>query len=241
QLAAPLALIGLVAALGWAASPIAAALALMLAAPSISGSPNLAIMLGRDPAPAFRLLVVGTAIFPLTAPLVLAASPGFDGAAAALAALRLLAVIGAAAAIGFGLRAVVGDRLSAERLAAADGLSALVMAVVVIGLMASVRPMLETDPVRFAGWLSAAFAANFGAQLLAATAFRRVGAEAWPALGLVAGNRNVALFLVALPEPAIGPLLAFIGCYQFPMYLTPILLRRLYAAPAEVPMRSGHS
>ena len=49
------------------------------------------------------------------------------------------------------------------------------------------------------------------------------------------GNRwiVVALFLVALPQATTDPLLIFIGCYQIPMYLTPVLLGRFYgAAPA---------
>lgn len=239
QLAAPLALSALLAALGWAATPLAVALVLMLAAPSISGSPNLALMMGRDPAPAFRLLVVGTALFPLTAPVALASLPGIDGAAAAAAALRLLGVIGTAAAFGFAARAWLAPGLDPRRLSATDGFSALLMAVVVVGLMSSVRPMLEGDPWGFAGWLAAAFAANFGAQIAAALLLRGRGVAAWPAFGMVAGNRNIALFLVALPEPIVGPLLAFIGCYQFPMYLTPLLLRWFYRSGAAVAPAPG--
>jgi len=47
-------------------------------------------------------------------------------------------------------------------------------------------------------------------------------------LAIIAGNRNIALFLTALPTPVTDPLLLFIGCYQIPMYLTPILLGRFY-------------
>jgi hypothetical protein len=45
---------------------------------------------------------------------------------------------------------------------------------------------------------------------------------------IIAGNRNVALFLAALPAAQTEPLLLFIGCYQIPMYLTPLLFGRLY-------------
>ena len=48
-------------------------------------------------------------------------------------------------------------------------------------------------------------------------------------LGVSAGNRNIALFLAALPATVTDPLLLFIGCYQVPMYLTPIILRPVYA------------
>ena len=50
-----------------------------------------------------------------------------------------------------------------------------------------------------------------------------------PALAITAGNRNIALFLVALPPETTDALLLFIGCYQVPMYLTPLLMTRFYA------------
>ena len=40
---------------------------------------------------------------------------------------------------------------------------------------------------------------------------------------------NIALFLVGLPASITDPVLIFIGCYQVPMYLTPLLMRRFYA------------
>jgi len=48
---------------------------------------------------------------------------------------------------------------------------------------------------------------------------------------IVAGNRNIALFLVAMSPDQAEPLLIFLGCYQVPMYLTPILMARLYRKP----------
>ena len=55
-----------------------------------------------------------------------------------------------------------------------------------------------------------------------------------PALAIVAGNRNLALFLGAVPPETLEALLLFVGCYQVPMYLTPLVMARLYrrSAPA---------
>lgn len=44
----------------------------------------------------------------------------------------------------------------------------------------------------------------------------------------IAGNCNIALFLVVLPAATTDPVLIFIDYYQIPMYLTPILLQRFY-------------
>ena len=76
----------------------------------------------------------------------------------------------------------------------------------------------------------AAFGANYGLQVST-----RLGLLAWgkraiaTPMAIVAGNRNLALFLVALPAAVTDPILLFIGCYQVPMYLTPILLAKFHA------------
>ena len=57
--------------------------------------------------------------------------------------------------------------------------------------------------------------------------FLRGRADAVPR-AIVAGNRNIALFLIALPEETTRGLLIFIGCYQVPMYLTPLLMPGFY-------------
>ncbi|SFU23083.1 hypothetical protein [Mesorhizobium sp. YR577] len=106
---------------------------------------------------------------------------------------------------------------------ALDGLSAVAMAVVVMGLMSAVGSNVQA----FVSTLAAAFVGNFSLQILVALWARRSGVEHLAApLGITAGNGNIALFLTALPAVVTDPLLLFIGCYQIPMYLTPILLGR---------------
>lgn len=230
QMVLPLAVAALALVFGIAGTSAALAVILMLSAPSISGSPNLAILSGADPAPAFRLLILGTALLPLTVLPVFHILPALgDGGQVVGAALRLLAVIGGAGAMAFALRRTVLRRLSAERVAALDGAAALTMAIVVIGLMSAVGPALRSAPVTLLGWLGFAFLVNFGFQIAAAIWLRRTGGGPdLPAKAIVAGNRNIALFLVALPPATTDQLLMFIGCYQVPMYTTPLLLSAFY-------------
>jgi hypothetical protein len=47
-------------------------------------------------------------------------------------------------------------------------------------------------------------------------------------VALIAGNRNIALFLAALPPEAVGFLTLFVAVYQIPMYVTPLFAGRLY-------------
>ncbi|PHP68695.1 hypothetical protein CSC94_01485 [Zhengella mangrovi] len=233
QLVLPLAAYALFAAAGMQASGLAMSLMLMLSGSSISGSPNLAVLTGHDPAPALRLLVLGTAILPLTAFPVFALLPELGGAlAVASASARLLAVILVASVVAFAIRAWLLRNPGPRVVAAIDGLSALAMAVVVVGLMSAVGPALRADPWGFVLWLGVACAANLGFQVAAFALLGRtaLAGERVP-LAIIAGNRNIALFLVALPPAVTDPLLLFIGCYQIPMYLTPVLLGWLYARP----------
>ncbi len=231
QLALPAAVAGGALAAGWTA-PLAGALVLMTAAPSIAGGPSQRARAGAHPAPAMRLLVAGTALLPLTAVPAFWLSPALGGAeAVAAAAARLLAIIGGASLLAFLARWTVLKRPGARALAAIDGLSVIALTVMVIGLMAAVGPALLTAPEAAARALAAAFAANFGLQILAFALARRAG-PARVGYAVVAGNRNIALFLAALPPSVTDPMLLFIGCYQIPMYLTPLLLGALYRRAA---------
>lgn len=235
QLVLPVAAFLAASILGQAHALATTALVLMLSASPISGSPNLTIMTGNDPAPALRLLILGTAILPLTVLPVFWLLPELGSAGEVISASgRLLAVIALAAIAAFAIRGALLRDPAPETIRALDGLSALGMAVIVIGLMSAVGPALAGEPVRLALWLAFAFAANFGMQIAATFVTRATPLGAYgAAFPIIAGNRNIALFLVALPAQVTDPLLLFIGCYQIPMYLTPVLLGWLHAPRAR--------
>ncbi|WP_300033400.1 hypothetical protein [uncultured Roseobacter sp.] len=230
QLALPVCLWLLCYAGGVVATPVAMAAVLATAAPALSGSPNLALLLGQDAGRMMQILVLGTACFPLTVLPILLLMPQLGAAGdVTVAALRLLAVILVAAGIGFALRAFLFPAPSQDRIKSLDGLSVLAFSAIVIGLMAALNPALRSDPVTVAGWALMAFGLSYGVQA-ATFLFLSRGQLAWIAgpLAIGAGNRNIALFLVALPPETIAPIMVFVGCWQLPMYLTPVLLRRLY-------------
>ena len=215
-------------AMGTVATLPATALMLMLAASPISGSPNLTIMTGNDPAPALRALVIGTALLPLTVIPVFWLVPAFGSALEVIAAAgRLLALVLAAGAAAFMIRGFVLRNPSTETVQALDGMSALAMAIIVVGLMSAVGPAMLATPALFAAWLAFAFAINIGMQLVVWWLAGWTG-SARTAFAIAGGNRNIALFLAALPAAITDPLLLFIGCYQIPMYLTPLVMARLY-------------
>ena len=102
----------------------------------------------------------------------------------------------------------------------------MALAVIVIGLMSAVAPTLAAQPVLLAGWLLLAVVTNFGLQVCAYFLLRNGLSPAYAVpLAIVAGNRNIAIFLIAASASQSEDFLIFLGCYQFPMYLKPILMR----------------
>lgn len=229
QVVLPLCAIAGLWVLGAMDSIIGIGAVLVLAAAPLTGSPGLTIMAGGDPAPALRQLVLGTALLPLTVLPVFWVLPVFGAPeVVAMAALRLLAVIAVAGGAGMLLRRAVPWLRAAEGQGAVDGTITLVMSVVVVGLMSAVGPAILAPSTELWLTLAAVFTLNFGAQIGALLLLRNgPEATAAPALAIVAGNRNLALFLGALPPETGAALLLFIGCYQLPMYLTPLIMAPL--------------
>lgn len=216
---------------GLSNSHMALAIVLACSAPTISGGAALAIILKQDPARMMQLLVLGMLAFPFTVGIVLWLFPSaIDTAQIALATLKALVVIFGSAAVGFMLRHMFVPTATQHNIDVMDGVSVFVFAAIVIGLMAALGPELRTNPIHAATWILAAFLLSFGLQtatllLLKSGPLRIVSG----ALALAAGNRNIALFLVALPKETMAPIMIFVACWQLPMYLTPVLLPKLYA------------
>ncbi|WP_037315796.1 hypothetical protein [Ruegeria halocynthiae] len=232
QFALPLVVLGVGTAGGWSDSPALFALLVMTAAPSIAGSPNLCRMMGQPSEFALRLLVVGTALLPLTMAPVFWLAPQLGGLGAVLwAAAKLLATILLSTLAAILIRKSLLRTPSPGSERNLDGLANITLAVFVIGLMPSVSEAILQTPNRAFFWIAFACAVNFGTQIICfrLTRFRLPAAMA-TAVSLIVANRNIALFFVALAPELTAPIMVFIGAYQIPMYLTPLMMRRMYRA-----------
>jgi ACR3 family arsenite transporter len=210
--------------------PLVFALVLLTSAPSLSGSPHLVVLMGFEPSPALRQLVVGTALLPITIIPVLLLMPEFgDFFEIAIASLKLLVIIVIAASFAFFIRLTIlkePDKATIEQI---DGVSTVLLSITVVGLMAAIGEELADNPMNVFLTLGVTILANFGLQITAALLLARSAMrELTVPIGIIAGNRNIALFLTALPVATTEPLLLFIACYQIPMYLTPIVMRPFY-------------
>ena len=205
------------------------ALVVMAAGAPIAGTASLTIMTGNEGKMGLRLIVVGTALLPFTIWPVFVLIPELNPNEVVSASVRLLLIIlGATVAAQITKRIMFGkEEPSVETSKALEGITALVQAIAVIGLLAAVGPAIKDDFFGvFATTFVVACAANFGLQLVVGMLLPKTENRA--AYAIAAGNRNIALFVTALPVAITEPLFLFIGCYQIPSYLTPLLLKWFY-------------
>lgn len=224
QLAFPLLVFGVAKAAGipdiWCL-----AATLVAAASPISGSPNLVALMGGDAVLALRWLIAGTVLLPLTClpvlVLVIADQP-FTGLL--VPSLKLLLLIGTATLSAVAVQQLAQHRHIALSPSALDGAAAITLALIVVGLMSALHAP-DTTLHDFLIALGVAIAINVGFQCSGASASRLLKhtPQSTISTGVIYGNRNIALYLTALPASSTEPLLLFIACYQIPMYLTPLI------------------
>jgi len=198
------------------------------AASSITGGPSIVMMLGGNGRAAIRLLIVSTLALPITAFPVLALLPLHSSHIMLVrtAFLLTLVVLGAYVVARL-LRKRVLSEYNEKQRAVLDGLAAIVLALVVLGLMAAIHTAWD-DPGLLLKTLFWACMVNFAYQLLGLGLNRLFSMKLPIVLGVMTGNRAVAIFLTALPASTYQPFLLFIACYQIPMYLTPLLGNYVY-------------
>jgi len=198
---------------------------LVAAAPPISGSVNLVLLLKGDGALALRWLLAGTLFLPLSCiPVLMMAFTDQPFHGLLLPSIKLLLLITTATAAGVLCAQLAKRKNTALSIQALDGASAITLALMVIGLMSALHaPDITVQDFLIA--LVAAILINAGFQLLGASTARALNHTSARIVGtgVIYGNRNIALYLTALPASFIEPLLLFIACYQIPMYLTPLL------------------
>ena len=202
--------------------------ALVAAASSITGGPSIVMMLSGNGVVAIRLLIASTLALPITALPVLAMLPLHSSHAMLVrTAIMLTLVVVGAYFVAKLIRRYVLRSYDLHQRQCLDGLSALLLAFIVLGLMAAIHSAWDT-PGLLLLTLFWACVLNFSLQIMGLGLNRLFSMNVPIVLGVMTGNRAVAIFLTALPASSYQPFLLFIACYQIPMYLTPLLGSYLY-------------
>jgi hypothetical protein len=204
------------------------ALMLQAIASPMMAAPALAAMMGLDATLVLATLISSTALIPFTAALFAEAfvGPALLSSSVALG-VKLLAMLAGSALVGLVLRKLVGPVRIEQYKQPIDGVNILVLLVFVAGLMENVAPSLLAKPLFTLGLCALAFFAFFLMLCLTTLLFIYTGWEKALSLGFMASQRNTGLMVAAtsgaLPELAW----LYFGLGQFPIYLSPLLLKPL--------------
>ena len=220
---------GVCALLGFE-GPLAAALVIMATGCAATSSPAFARLVGLDGEIALVAAVLSTLLIPFTAPPLALGLMGIDLAISLPGLMtRLALVVGLPLLLSIGLRRWLGPVRLAEWGRAVDGAVVLLVVLYGFGVMDGILPRLLAEPRFVLGGIALAFAGSFALNLATAAAFAPFGRQVALSAGLLSGNRNMALYLAVLPAATDARILMFFALCQFPLFLSPFLLRPVYA------------
>jgi len=205
------------------------ALVLMAASSPIVSSVAIALIVGLDATLAIVAVLLATALVPLTLPAVALALLGLDldiGLAAFMGRLGLL--VGSAFAAAWVIRRLVPAPALAARTELLDGLTVVNLLLFGLAIMDGVTAYALARPAYVAGATTAAFAFNLLLQGAGLVVFRQLGLRGALTAGLLSGNCNVGLVLVALQGRASFDITVFFALAQIPMYVLPAVLEPIY-------------
>jgi BASS family bile acid:Na+ symporter len=188
---------------------LGAALVLMATGCAATSSPAFARLVGLDGDVSFVVAILSTLLVPFTAPPLALGLLGLDLALSVWDLMgRLALVVGLPLCLSLVIRALAGPERLERGGRAVDGAVVWLVVFYGFGVMDGMLARLLADPAWVLGGVGLAFGA---------------------AAGLLSGNRNMALYLAVLPATTDPDVLLFFALCQFPLFLSPFLLKPVYA------------
>ncbi|WP_424811388.1 hypothetical protein [Roseococcus sp. YIM B11640] len=219
-------------ALVWLAGlegPFAAALVIVATGCAATSSPAFARLVGLDGELAFVVAILSTLILPFTAPPLALGLLGIDLAISIQGLmLRLLLLVGLPLVISMVLRRIIPPALLDRWGRAVDGAVVLLVVLYGFGVMDGVLARLLAAPGLILGGIAMAFGGTLAMNAMTAGVFAGFGQRVSLSSGLMAGNRNMALYIAVMPAATDPGIVLFFVLCQFPLFLSPFLLKPLY-------------
>ncbi|WP_242662225.1 hypothetical protein [Teichococcus deserti] len=231
-LACPLLAYAVVRAVGLATGldgPLGAALVIMATGCAATSSPAFARLVGLDGEIALVASLLSTLLVPFTAPPLALGLLGIDLSLSVAALVgRLALMVGLPLLVSLVIRRLAGPERLRRWGRAVDGAVVLLVVLYGFGVMDGVLAKLLAEPAFVLGGILLAFAGSAGLNLVTALALAPAGRGLALSAGLLSGNRNMALYLAVLPASTDARILLFFALCQFPLFLSPFLLKPIY-------------
>lgn len=206
-------------------------LMLQAVASPMMAAPALAALMGLDATLVLIALVACTALVPFTAPVF---AYLFFGAQLMLSpfvlGVKLFAILGGSLLVAAVIRRIVGAAAIERYREPIDGLNILLLLVFVTAVMGTVAGSFLADPLKVGAILVLSFAVFFVFLGLTVLIFKKLGRKHALALGLMVAQRNMGLMLAATAGVLPAATWLYFALSQFPIYITPHLLRPIARA-----------
>ncbi|WP_426958813.1 hypothetical protein [Muricoccus radiodurans] len=210
--------------------PLGAALVIMATGCAATSSPAFARLVGLDGEVALVVAVLSTLLIPFSAPPLALGLLGIDLSISITALTgRLALVVGLPLILSLVIRRLAGPKRLEHWGRAVDGAVVLLVVLYGFGIMDGVLARLLAQPGFVLGGIALAFAGSFALNAATAAAFAPTGRRLALSAGLLSGNRNMALYFAVLPASTDPRILLFFALCQFPLFLSPFLLRPVYS------------
>jgi BASS family bile acid:Na+ symporter len=194
-----------------------------------TSAPAFARLVGLDPQLSIVASVGSTLLLPATAPPLALGLIGIDlGLSVRGLMARLSLVVGLPLVGSLLVRRFAPPRLLQDWGRAIDGAAVWCVLLYGLAVMDGVQAAAIAEPGGFARSLGLAFAGSYGLNAATALAFAPFGRGVALTTGLLSGNRNMSLYLAVLPAGTDRGILLFLALCQFPLLLSPFLLRPVY-------------
>ena len=204
------------------------ALILQTAGAPLMSATAFAALLGLDAALTLAIMVLALAIVPFTAPVF---AQLFLGAALEvspiLLSIRLLAMLAGAAGLAAAIRWLAGRDWIERHHEHVDGLNIVMLFFFAVTLMDGVVAHTITDPLLVLGLVVLSVALSLGTGGLTMLAFLPAGRDRALAIAFAAAQRNMGLMLAAMGGAVPEVAWLYFALAQFPIYLSPQLLKPL--------------
>ena len=209
---------------------LAQSLVLWAASPPLMSLPAIALLLGLDAALALVVMVAATFLVPLSLPPLLLGLMGLDlGIGIGPLMARLAVVVGGAGVAAGLLRWHLGRERLRRLGTEISGINVLLLVLFAVAVMDGMPDHLFAEPLRVLGYCLGALGASLGLQAVSFLSFGWLGRSSALTVGLVGGNKNMAVVWASLAAAANSPdLMLFFACAQLPIYLLPATLAPIY-------------
>ena len=219
------------AALAWIAlpQPLHQALVLMAASSPIVSNVAFSLLLGLEAELALWVTLAATALMPLTLPPLAFALVRLQVEMDLLTLSgRLALMVGGAFALALLIRRLAPAGAIERNARFIDGVTVAVLIVFCVAIMDGVTAFALARPGYALLVATSAFVANLALQALGTLVSLRLGMRAALTVGMMTGNCNLGLVMVALGDRADFDVIVFFAIGQLPMYILPGLLLPLY-------------